>query len=194
MKSLFSIIWRNSRIKYSGPRRLHVIRLLEIFQHLCLGSFLAYIHRISVNLSCPDLFKLGSNLSDNLLFQQREITKGHIGYISWVSFPWFKKNKNKKPMYKNHIKNQIQLVSKNTPTCNKMAVLCWLFIRLLMDSKSLLIDSSNSVCSLPSYNLLRDALGYPFSFHSPKCNRFNIKYIFQRLIQYYVHRYFPNGL
>lgn len=66
-----------------------------------------------------------------------------------------------------------------------------------MDSKSLLMDSSNSVCSLPSYNLLRDALGYPFrirKFHAPKCNRFNIKYIFQELIQYCVYRYFPNGL
>lgn len=64
-----------------------------------------------------------------------------------------------------------------TPTCNKMAVLCWLFIRLLMDSKSLLMDSSNSVCSFPSYNLLRDALGYPSrikKFHSPKCTKFNI--------------------
>lgn len=52
--------------------------------------------------------------------------------------------------------------SKYTPTCNKMVVLCWLFIRLLMDSNSLLIDSSNSVCSFPSYNLLRQALGYQF--------------------------------
>lgn len=31
-----------------------------------------------------------------------------------------------------------------------------------MDSNSLLIDSSNSVCSLPSYNLLGQALGYHF--------------------------------
>lgn len=38
-------------------------------------------------------------------------------------------------------------------TCNKMAVLRWLFIKLLIDSKSFLMTSSNSVCSLPSYSL-----------------------------------------
>lgn len=64
--------------------------------------------------------------------------------------------------------------SKYTPTCNKMVVLCWLFIRLLMDSNSLLIDSSNSVCSLPSYNLLRQALGYQFRIKKKsECTRFN---------------------
>lgn len=97
-----------------------------------------------------------------------------------MSFPQFRKSKTKKCTNQNHMrkkKKKNQLVSKHTPTCNKMAVLCWLFIKLLMDSKSLLIDSSNSVCSLPSYNLLRDVLGYPFrirKFHSCKCTRFNV--------------------
>lgn len=169
-----------------------------MFQHLCLGSFTDYIHRISVSVSCPDLFKLGFKfIRQSALPIEGNYKIDILDKLPECLFLDLKGTKIKKPMYKNHIENQIQLVSKHTPTCNKMAVLCWLFIRLLMDSKSLLIDSSNSVCSLPSYNLLRDALDYPFrirKFCPPRCNRFNIKYLFQKLIQYYVHSYFPNGL
>lgn len=60
VESLLSSIWRDSRIKHSGPTGGFMS--LDCLKHsnICLDSFLDYIHRISVSVSCPDLFKLGS--------------------------------------------------------------------------------------------------------------------------------------
>lgn len=169
VKSLFRAIWRNSTIKHSPPAGG-----FTSFHSFKDSSICASVLWLTIFIKLPNFSTWASNLMRQLGLPIKWIYKRDIKntFPKSVFSSILKQRKAHKPKPS---KNPTCLSC--TPTCNKMAVLCWLFIRLLMDSKSLLMDSSNSVCSFPSYNLLRDALGYPSrikKFHSPKCTKFNI--------------------
>lgn len=78
-----------------------------MFQHLCLGSFTDYIHRISVSVSCPDLFKLGFKfIRQSALPIEGNYKIDILDKLPECLFLDLKGTKIKKPMYKNHIENK----------------------------------------------------------------------------------------